>query len=97
MPLDKVFIVEGDAGELSFGQPGTKVGNHRILNGGITEIVSSVRSQQCDSAEQSHFTDSPSVFEGNILVTTYFANRRFASAFGCRSCGPNQNWAGFAI
>ncbi len=30
-----------------------KVGDHRILNGGITEVASGVRRQQCDSRASS--------------------------------------------
>jgi hypothetical protein len=52
MALSEVFAIEGDSGELSPGQPKAYIGDHRILNRGITEVTPCVWSQQCDARAQ---------------------------------------------
>jgi hypothetical protein len=42
----EVITVESDAKKLSAGHPAAKIKNHRILNGGVTQIPSGIRSQQ---------------------------------------------------
>jgi len=49
MLLDEVIVIEGDAEKLSTRHPPAKIANHRILNGGVTQIPSGVGSHQSDS------------------------------------------------
>ena len=49
MFLYEVITIEGDAEKLSAGNPQAKIGNHRILNGGVTQIPSCVGRQKGDA------------------------------------------------
>ena len=49
MPIHEVVTVKGDSRESNARQPASDIGDHRILNGGITEIGSSVWRQQRNS------------------------------------------------
>ena len=46
---EEIIAIEGDAEELSVGDPQAKIGNHGILNCGITEIASRIGGHQSDS------------------------------------------------
>ena len=49
MLFQEVIVIESDAQELGAGHPLAKIGNHRILNGSITQIPSRIGRYQCDS------------------------------------------------
>jgi hypothetical protein len=49
MLLQEVIAIESDAQEFSAGHPQAKIGNHRILDGGITQIPPGVGGQKSDS------------------------------------------------
>jgi hypothetical protein len=49
MLLHEVIAIESDAEKLSAGHPQAKIGNHRILNGGVTQIPSGVGGHKSDS------------------------------------------------
>ena len=49
MLLQEVVAAQSDAEKLSAGHPLAKIGNHRILNGGVTQIPASVGGHKGDS------------------------------------------------
>ena len=49
MLLDEVLAVQGDAQEVSSGKALTEIGDHGVLNCGITQITSVVGSNQSDA------------------------------------------------
>ena len=49
MLTQEVIATESDPCELNLGHPLAKIGNHRVLNGGVTQISTGIGGQKCDS------------------------------------------------
>jgi hypothetical protein len=54
MLLQEVIAIESDAQELSAWYPLAKIGNHRILNGSVSQIPSGIGGQKSDSRAGLH-------------------------------------------
>jgi hypothetical protein len=77
MPLHEVRAIHADPGELGVRKSATKVGDDRILNGGITQIGAGIRRQQCNPGDWTYisaveFRGHP--FLGHVLLIVALRN-----------------------